>query len=395
MTLIEKAQKLAKRDYAHPLINKSQGWKPGERELKNEIAAIRKNLLKEVKTKADEIGLQKKILENINQHIMIPANDELVEVNNNIGKIEKRKAMVEKQNEGLNTTVLNIEAAYPETETLYDQTADVNIKQDNNGKKNSFSETMAIILLIFLALFDGVNFYYNLRGYENLFFKNILLSSGVIAGVFLFSLRIKKESTTRNWIPYLLFLIAAQIPQFMGQSPHFGVVHLTKNISHILFFVISFFGSLVVTFSLQHRNKNTVSTEEKDPNALKPNIEIVPAEVLNRYKQLKEKVAKNEQEIKRLKDSLAQLSGKRTQIQEQKEKEIKEKENSIYHAAAEIHSAIQDLQDEIDMLEIQIAGLDRETCDAIEVYRNEIKILQIISGDESEWEFEELENIVI
>lgn len=394
--IIKDSASLAKKDFANPRVNKFSGWKPGEIEIMNRASVRKAQLEKDLTERQIDKEAHKKLLEKLsNTSNESDIKEDLERIKDSTTNKENDLRKMDEREKTLENIAKSMKASFPGLE--YSVAVNDEIKE--SIKKNSilgikqltFNNTTAIIMLIFLAFFDGSNFYSNLKNYINIPFQNLLLSLVVIGGVLTFSLRIKNSGGTRNWIPYLLFLILAQVPQFMGENPQFGIVNLTKNVHHVLFFLMSFVGSLSVTYAVRKTDKKSIQDQKYAPEEKEKDNENIPVEVINDYKNIRSRITSIKIEKEQIEKQISELVKQKKEIEVKIKNEAKEYENQKLNAISEVAKGIEKIDNEITDLKEEIKDVPRLMVEAIEAYRNEIYILKLLSDDETDWIFNELE----
>lgn len=234
-------------------------------------------------------------------------------------------------------------------------------------------------MLIFISGFDGFNMYLALEKFDHDPTKYQILCSFVFCAVLFTSYNLKKHNTPILWIGFLLFVSVANVPQFLGRDPVFGISNLVNSPSHMIVFVISFFGSVLITVINQWLSTNT-----KDDIKPHTSIDHVPAESqINDKLQFNQLLKKREELFMKERLILSKTADKDKQLEnlaqnsEDKEKAIiDEKLNAIQ----ELDEEQTQLQVEIEQIQVQINDLPEELRECIQEYRQEIEIMQLINN---------------
>ena len=234
-------------------------------------------------------------------------------------------------------------------------------------------------MLIFISGFDAYNMYASLDKFDHDPTKYQILCSFIFCAVLYTSYNLKKHNTPILWIGFLLFVTVANIPQFLGRNPVFGISNLLNSPSHMIVFVISFFGSIIITVSNQFLNKHPKTTKNSaDPEAQLPTDSQVSDNI--QFSQLLKKRGDLS-----LRDGL--ILSKKAVLEKQLEDMGRKSEDMEKATIDGKLKAIQQLDEEhvqlqmeVEKIQVQVDDLPEEMKDSIQEYRQEIEIMQLINN---------------
>lgn len=234
-------------------------------------------------------------------------------------------------------------------------------------------------MLIFISGFDAYNMYVSLEKFDHDPTKYQILCSFVFCAVLYTSYNLKKRNTPILWIGFLLFVTVANIPQFLGRNPVFGLSNLLNSPSHMIVFVISFFGSIIITVSNQLLSKHPKL--EKDTSD--PLIQMATESQLSDQHQFTLLLQKKGDLTRQENFLLSKKVGQDKQLEDlSKNSEDTEKAtiDGKIKAVQQLDEEHAQLQMEIEQIQVQIDDLPEEMRECIQEYRQEIEIMQLINN---------------
>lgn len=273
-------------------------------------------------------------------------------------------------------------------------TGNENVKTSNAAPKRvskGFLKAFLPVLLVLFCLFDGTNMFINLNNYSYDNVRHGFISVIIFAAVLFTSFGVKAKNSWQFWIAFIVFLTLANVPQFLGKDPKFGLSNLTNSPEHIVVFVLSFFGSILVTIlNLSLREKKGVALPLE--NSFVQKVETQAEKELNMlYHQFDTTNAS-------LNTTENQISKKKSEVTEKK----KAGELDTATTTTEKVNAIQTIvakqgqvENEIDKLNTDITALPDKCHRLITAYREKIYFLQLANGIEKSIVYEDLHLITI
>jgi hypothetical protein len=372
--------------------------KPGEVKIARQFRDYRSFLINQKMQKEKELQLKEKQLEYAHQFDTSDSKRQEIDakIKDEICRLKDDLKQVGPELQKVEEAITRHKIRYPE---FKEQIEAVAIETPvSNTKSNWFLDfgknILLIGMLIFICVFDAYNMYTSLEKFAHDPTKYQILCSFIFCAVLYTSYNLKKNNTVILWVGFLLFVTAANVPQFLGRDPVFGVTNLLKSPSHIIVFVISFFGSILITLINQKLGKvKIVEVEENIP--ILP--ELTENEINDRV-QFNQLLRKREELLLKEKNSSSQINEKEkqlitlAQVYDDKEKAtIDEKLGAI----VQISKEQTEMEEEIEQFQVKIEYLPEELKDYIEKYRQEVEILQIINSYPKTVNYQDINSITI
>lgn len=372
--------------------------KPGEVKITRQFRDYRSFLINQKKLKERELLLKEKQLDYAREFDTSDIKrqqkeDKIKAETYQLGEdLKQVRAELQKVEEAITRLKIKNPEFKAQIETKPVDTA--TSKSENNWFMKLGKNILLTGMLIFISAFDAYNMFISLEKFDHDPIKYQILCSFIFCAVLFTSYNLKKHNTPILWIGFLLFVSVANIPQFLGRDPVIGISNLLNSPSHIIVFVISFFGSVLITVINQWLNTNT-------KNDVKPHASMdheLAESQINDKLQFNQLLKKREDLFMKERLILSKTTDKDKQLEnlaqnsEDKEKAtIDEKLNAIQQLDEEQTQ----LQVEIEQIQVQINDLPEELRESIQEYRQEIEIMQLINNYPSAVNYHDINSFTI
>lgn len=357
--------------------------KPGEVKIVKHFRDRRSHLISQKKTKERELLLKEKELEYAREFNTSDSNRQERENNikTEIAGLDKELELLRIELQKVEAAITRLKIKNPQLkkQAVDSEVASTPIKVKNNWFLKYGKSILLMGMLIFISGFDAYNMYASLDKFDHDPTKYQILCSFIFCAVLYTSYNLKKHNTPILWIGFLLFVTVANIPQFLGRNPVFGISNLLNSPSHMIVFVISFFGSIIITVSNQLLSKHPKTTKNSSaPEAQLPTDSQVSDNI--QFSQLLKKRGDLS-----LRDGL--LLSKKAVLQKQLEDMARNSEDmekatidGKLKAIQQLDEEHAQLQMEVEKIQVQVDDLPEEMKDSIQEYRQEIEIMQLINN---------------
>lgn len=379
---------LAKEDIASSLTNwEEPELKPGEKKSVKYYQKKKRCHEKEIKQMEEEL----EVLKIAHRNVVYFEAAETANHKNFEGEIQALQTEIEKlqtlvhskqeRKENLKKGVNQHLSRHPELKERELVSESSEEQREASGSKNRvfkyfFQQILPGIMLVLFCMFDAKNMYDNLENYNNDTAKHTFISAIIFVAVLFTSFGVKVKNTVTFWIAFLVFLSLANVPQFMGKNPPFGLVNLTNSIEHMVIFALSFGGSILITLlSLSLKEKKNEPSIAGNTLISQAPIETPAARTLNSlYNEfdaadsiingLEHKIAEKQNQLQQRKNDAGQETAFKTNEKVEALKSFVQKQNEITDKIEKVTEQIDDLQDAC------IVSIDK--------YREEISIHRLI-----------------
>jgi hypothetical protein len=381
----EAIKQLAERDFKKPGLNwNSEEWMPGEKE----ILYWYKDQKEACRTETESVQTEEKILKMAQVNALEAAHRNakpglIFEEESKQKMLEAKQEALQQKKKAAEDTIGFFEIAHPEYARIPEVEEKNEVAPRAPGKYAVNYHALGYILLILFGFFDAVNMRKNLNNYSYEPMRNLLIAAVIFAGVLYFSIRIKRQNNMSSWLAYLFFLILANVPQFMGKGhPQFALTNLTSSVSHVFVFMLSFVGSLVVTFV----NRSGSGNNPQPAPSIQAEPEQPDAE-LAKYKMLKYRLKVIENDLYGVVRE-AEASRDKVALYRKDLSDGELKHNDEKVAALQVFSAeLNKLKEKIKAIQRRKELLTEQCGEALRIYREEIGILKIIHAKDIDTRF--------
>jgi NADH:ubiquinone oxidoreductase subunit 3 (subunit A) len=254
-----------------------------------------------------------------------------------------------------------------------------------------FRQVLPVIMLVLFCVFDGVNMFLNLNNYNYDTVRHGFISAVIFVAVLFTSFGVKFKNTPAFWIAFIVFLSIANVPQFMGKDPKFGLTNLTSSPEHLVIFVLSFAGSILVTLlnlSLKEKKEKLIGEVDAPVKA----IETPATQKLNA---LYGEMDATDNDIVMLEQKITGRHNKIQQIKNDTERETATKTNEKVEAVQSFAAKQKQITNIIEEIRAQIEELQDDCVASIDKYRQEISIHQLIHDFPQKVNYVDIKTITI
>jgi NADH:ubiquinone oxidoreductase subunit 3 (subunit A) len=253
-----------------------------------------------------------------------------------------------------------------------------------------FLKTFLPVLLVLFCMFDGTNMFINLNNYSYDNVRHGFISIIIFVAVLFTSFGVKAKNSWQFWLAFIVFLTLANVPQFLGKDPKFGLSNLTNSPEHIVIFVLSFFGSIIVTLL-------NLSLREKKEVVITENVPVQKA-VTEASKNLDKLYIQLDTTNANAVTIEAQISECQSELNDKKKKAEQDttttKAEKVYAIEAVIKKQ-NEINIEITKLNGVVEALPEKCHKLIIAYREKIYFMQLANGIEKSITYEDLQSITI
>jgi NADH:ubiquinone oxidoreductase subunit 3 (subunit A) len=253
-----------------------------------------------------------------------------------------------------------------------------------------FLKTFLPVLLVLFCMFDGTNMFINLNNYSYDNVRHGFISIIIFVAVLFTSFGVKAKNSWQFWLGFIVFLTLANVPQFLGKDPKFGLSNLTNSPEHIVIFVLSFFGSIIVTMlNLSLKEKKEVVIAENVP------VQKVETEASKNLGKLYVQFDATNISVAAIEAQISEGQNELTEKRKKFELDTTTSSNERVQAIETIITKQAQITSMMDNLNSGIADLPEKCHSLIIGYREEIYFLKLANGMEKPIIYEDLQSITI
>ncbi len=271
-------------------------------------------------------------------------------------------------------------------------------QKETSGSKNKFlkvlfRQILPGIMLVLFCIFDAKNMYDNLNNYNNDTIKHSFISAIIFVAVLFTSFGVKMKNTFTFWFAFLVFLTLANVPQFLGRDPKFGLSNLTSSPEHMVIFALSFGGSILITLlNLSLKEKRKDPSVAANTSISQEPIETPAAKTL---KSLYKELDATDNSINMLEKKIAEKQNQSQQKKNDAEQDTASKTTEKIAAIKSFAEKQNQIEDRIEKITTQFADLQDACISSIEKYRQEVSIHQLIHDYPEAVNYVDIKSIII
>lgn len=369
---------LAKRDISVAIEWAADNLKPGEKVILSEYKNAKRDIEKIVIEMQDnkkmvEIATAKAVNGSQSNKEISRLQQDKLSLENEIERLKKIQITNEDVKEELIAQKSFIEVN--NSELLNNKNDEILTLPKSKWYHNKiFRDFLPIFLVIIFSLFDGYNTYIQLGNYNNNRVYHIFFALIIFVGVLYTSINTKKTTSKKGmiimWTGFIFFLSVANIVQFLGKdkSELYGVQNLISSPERLMQFVISFFGSIIVTviYVISIQKKETIKEVKNDENS----------EEVNTYNSICNKL----KDIDNITTEISEKEKQKVKISEAIDVERKNIQDENYVATSQAKKQAERIDNLLMQCENLLENLPDSLSQDIDIYRNEIKLSQLLNN---------------